>query len=116
MKSLALRTPLSSDSMQKVLLRDKSDFNQWATDLGLKPAYNKDQQWFARPPASYPAIVVHYRAVFSGGLTGAEFCWEYVYPSDFPVASTGPSDPAAAVADSSTAANASRQNTEDACK
>ena len=32
------------------------------------------------------------------------------------VPSTGPSDPAAAVAETSTAANASRQNTEDACQ
>jgi hypothetical protein len=67
----------------KILLRDNKAFNRYITEIGLKPAYNKNQPLFVQGPVSYPAIAVLYRTKISGGLTAAEFLWEYVYPLDF---------------------------------
>ena len=110
MSSSALRTPIALTSPQ--YCEDCQHFVKHPDDVRLSkcaahPIYPK--LYISRESVEYESCCT-IREYYARELSqGPGFCLEFV-------ASTGPSDPAAAVADSSTAANASRQNTEDACK
>jgi hypothetical protein len=115
MTSSALRTPTASQSPQ--YCEDCQHILKRADNIRASQchAHPKASDFIAHDPPGY-GLCVDLRAYYDScppgfNPQGRGFC-----PKFASVVSTEPIDPAAAVADSSTAANASRQNTEDACK